>query len=74
MQQRVQRELADVVARPLSTLSLKSHGDGQLTTEQLKKANRTPIFKEGRREDLRSYKQVSLTLIQSEHKKILFLL
>ncbi|KFQ08859.1 hypothetical protein N330_09866, partial [Leptosomus discolor] len=58
----VLRELAEVIARPLSILFGKSWGTGEVP-EDWRKANVTPVFKKGKKEDLGNYRPVSLTSI-----------
>jgi len=54
------RELADVVAEPLSIIFEKSWRTGEVP-EDWRKANVTPVFKKGKKENPGSYRPVSLT-------------
>lgn len=73
MQQRVLRELANVLARPLSKLSLKCHSNCKrfLMTGRKQGELWSPSFKKAKKEDPGNHNQVSLTLIPPEHKKTL---
>ncbi|KFV79883.1 RNA-directed DNA polymerase from mobile element jockey, partial [Struthio camelus australis] len=62
MHPRVLRELADVMARPLSIVLERSWRTGEVP-EDWKKANVTPAFKKGKKEEPGNYRPVSLTSI-----------
>jgi len=60
--QRVLRELADVIAKPLSITFQRSWRTGEVP-EDWRKAIVTPILKNGKKEDPGNYRLVSLTSI-----------
>ncbi|GAB0190586.1 mitochondrial enolase superfamily member 1 [Grus japonensis] len=62
MHPRVLRELADVIARPFSLIFERSWRTGEVP-EDWRKANVTPVFKKGKKEDPGNYRPVSLTSI-----------
>ncbi|KFP33247.1 RNA-directed DNA polymerase from mobile element jockey, partial [Colius striatus] len=62
MHPRVLRELTDMIAKPLSIISGQSWRTGEVP-EDWRKANVTPVFKKGRKDDSGNYRPVSLTSI-----------
>ncbi|KFV78523.1 hypothetical protein N308_05958, partial [Struthio camelus australis] len=72
MHPRVLRELADVITRPLSIIMERSWRSGELP-EDWKKANVTPVFKKGKKEEPGNYRPVSLTSIPGKVMKQLLL-
>ena len=56
----VLRELREVIARPPSIIFGKSWGMGEVP-EGWRKANVTPVFRKGKKDDLGNYRPVSLT-------------
>jgi len=62
MHPQVLRELADIIAEPLSIIFERSWRTGEVPKD-LRKANVTPIFKKGKKEDPGNYRLVSLTSI-----------
>ena len=59
---RVLRELAEVLAKPLSVIYQRSWSTGEVP-EDWRLASVTPIYKKGRREDPGNYRPVSLTSV-----------
>ncbi|KFV55227.1 hypothetical protein N328_09668, partial [Gavia stellata] len=59
---RVLRELAEVIAGPLSIIFERSWRTGEVP-EDWRKANVTPVFKKGKKEDPGNGRPVSLTSI-----------
>ncbi|KFQ88182.1 hypothetical protein N337_06397, partial [Phoenicopterus ruber ruber] len=56
------RELAEVIAKPLSIIFEKSWRMGEVP-EDWRKAHVTPVFKNGKKEDRGNHRPVSLTSI-----------
>jgi len=72
MHPRVLRELADVIAEPLSIVFERSWRTGEVP-EDWRKASVTPIFKKGKNEDPGNYRLVSLTSISGNMMEQLIL-
>ncbi|PKU46912.1 rna-directed dna polymerase from mobile element jockey-like [Limosa lapponica baueri] len=62
---RVLRELAEVIAGPLSIIFERSWRTGEVP-EDWRKANVIPVFKKGKKEDQGNYRPVSLTSISGK--------
>ncbi|KFV82583.1 hypothetical protein N308_13438, partial [Struthio camelus australis] len=62
MHPQVLRELADIIARPLSIILERSWRTGE-GPQDWEKANVTPVFKKGKKEDPGNYRPVRLTSI-----------
>ena len=72
MHPRVLREQANVIAEPLSIIFERSWRTGEVP-EDWRKANVTPVFKKGKKEDPGNYRPVSLTSIPGKVMEQLFL-
>jgi len=68
----VPRELANVIAEPLSIIFERSWRTGEVP-EDWRKANVIPIFKKGKKEDPGKYRPVSLTSILAKMMEQLLL-
>ncbi|GAB0204815.1 mitochondrial enolase superfamily member 1 [Grus japonensis] len=62
MAPKVQRELAEVLTKPLSIIYQQSWLTGEVPVDW-RLANAMPIYKKGQKEDLGNYRPVSLTLV-----------
>ena len=69
---RVLKELADVIARPLSMIFQCSWESGEVLVDW-KLTNVVPIFKKGNRENPGEYRPVSLTSVPGKIMEKLFL-
>ncbi|KFP34454.1 RNA-directed DNA polymerase from mobile element jockey, partial [Colius striatus] len=65
MHLQVLRELVEVIAKPLSIVFSKLWRIGEVP-EDWRKANVTPVFKKGKKEELSNYRPVSLTSIPAK--------
>jgi len=72
MHPRVLRELADVIAEPLSIILERPWRAGEVP-EDWRKASVTPIFKKGKKEDPGNHRTVSLTSIPGKMMEQLIL-
>jgi len=72
MHPRVLRELADVIAEPLSIMFERSWSTGEVP-EDWRKASVTPFFKKGKKEHPGNYRPVSLTSIPGKMMEQLIL-
>ncbi|KAK4806968.1 hypothetical protein QYF61_027335 [Mycteria americana] len=69
---RVLREVADIVARPLSIISEKSWRSGDIP-DDWKRANVIPIYKKGPKEDPGNYRPISLASVPGKVMERVFL-
>jgi len=72
MHPRVLRELADVIAEPLSIIFERFWRTGEVPKDW-RKSNVTPIFKKGKKEDPGNYRSFSLTSIPAKMMEQLIL-
>ena len=72
MHPRVLRELAHVIAEPLSSIFVRSWRTGEVPKEW-RKASVTPVFKKCKKEDPGNYRPVSLTSIPGKMMEQLIL-
>ena len=62
MHPHVLREMAELIAKPLSVIFEKSHRIGEVPVDW-RKSNVTPVFKKDKEEEPGNYKPVSLTSV-----------